>query len=280
MYDFTIITVCYNSEQTIENTIKSVFKQKEKLQYLIIDGLSSDNTLNIANKYKNLSPENIDMEVYSEKDTGIYNAMNKGILKAKGKFIGIINSDDQLIENALSIVLKAFDNEDIDAVHGNVLWKYNIDDKHYFQERKGFADLSYLYDGMTINHPTLFCKKDVYDKLGLFDETYKYVADWAFCLRFIDSNIKLKYIDELLVVFSMEGVSNKFLVSRYKEIGRVYNDLFFYRNKLTTFGWLKNYTRLISESIKSCIVIKVLPSLLRNKISNFRKRNMTNNESL
>jgi hypothetical protein len=108
----------------------------------------------------------------------------------------------------------------------------------------------------------------------VFDETYKYVADWVFCLKFIDSNIKIKYLDELLVIFSMDGVSNKFLLSRYKEIGRVYNDLFFYKNKLTTFQWSKNWARLISESLKSYIVIKVLPLSLRNKISSFRKRNM------
>lgn len=278
MYDFTIITVCYNSEKTIDQTIMSVFNQKEKIQYLIIDGLSSDNTLNIAHRYKNISPENIDMEIYSERDAGIYNAMNKGILKATGKLIGIINSDDLLIDNALNIVSKTFDNEDVDAIHSNVLWKYDINGKNYFQERKGLADLSYLHDGMTINHPTLFCKKNVYDKLGLFDETYRYVADWVFCLKFIDSSIKLRYLDELLVIFSMDGVSNRFLLSRYKEIGRVYNDSFFNRNKLTTFQWSKNWARLILEGIKSYVLINVLPVLVLNKIRSFKKSKLIKKE--
>ena len=128
---FSIITVCYNSESTIFETIQSVKNQTyTNYEHIIIDGSSTDNTLDIINKYKNNSDK---VKVISEPDNGIYNAMNKGIKLASGELIVFLNSDDTFESNALEIITNHY-NSKIDIIYGNVYWQEKYNNKVYEKE--------------------------------------------------------------------------------------------------------------------------------------------------
>jgi len=195
----SIITVVYNGEQTIEQTIKSVLGQPyEHIEYIIIDGGSTDGTVDIIKKYEN----NISQWI-SEKDNGIYDAMNKGIQLATGDFIAFINADDWYSENALSIVGNCIqENPSIDFFYGNlnfikddgtiVLWKGN----------RGFK-------GLEIPHPTIFIRSIVL-KSNLFNTSFKIAADAELTLKLFHIKIKNFYIDKVIANFRDGGLSSTF----------------------------------------------------------------------
>jgi len=171
----SIITVCYNSEKYIRDTMESVLNQTyENIEYIIVDGKSSDNTLDIIKEYE---PKfNGRMKWISEADEGIYDAMNKGIKFATGDIIATINSDDVYADNnVLENVIEVFNEENCDACYGNVamvkrddlnqisrLWKTD--------SNKYFSQLKY---GWVPAHPSFFAKKRLYDKYGSFDLDFK-----------------------------------------------------------------------------------------------------------
>ncbi len=183
----SIITVVFNGEQHLEETIQSVINQTyENVEYIIIDGGSSDGTLDIIKKYEN----KIDYWV-SERDEGIYDAMNKGIKLAQGDIIGIVNSDDILYPKTLQDVVAVFyENKNIGFVYGKL---DIVDFKGILIENKnslGMQHFKYrLFKHMPFLHPTVFVKKEVYEKIGLFDTRYTISADYDFCLRMIEQNI-------------------------------------------------------------------------------------------
>lgn len=196
---FSIITVCRNSEKTIEQTIKSVLGQTFKnLEYIIIDGASDDNTLSIINKYR----DQIDV-VISEADDGIYDAMNKGIALSKGEVIGIINSDDWYEANSLELVAEAYEKSDKRKVfHG--LCKY------YENGREGKI-LAYHHDvipKMMIAHPTVFVPSFLYEKFGVFNVEYKVSADYELILRFFTKGVQFYRIERVLANFRSGGISD------------------------------------------------------------------------
>ena len=172
-YNFSIITVCYNSSDTISRTIQSVIEQTKtfsgSIQYLIIDGKSTDDTLKVIDEACANLPEGITLNVISEADTGIYDAMNKGIKLAEGNVIGIINSDDEYLPGVFNESWKDFCNDrDLSIIHANVYWKYSLQGSpNLFLEWKGSQDVTDLFKGMTINHPTVFCRKEVYEKIWI-----------------------------------------------------------------------------------------------------------------
>lgn len=197
----SIITVCLNSVNTIEDTIKSVIGQKdEKVEYIIIDGGSIDGTLDILNKYKDV----IDI-IVSESDQGIYDAMNKGILLSKGEVIGIINSDDWYEPGVLKKVWKCFCDLDVDIVYG----KMNIINEHGEKKLLIPRDLNKMRFQMVIPHPTVFVRKTIYEKYGFFSLKYKIAADYELMLRFYVKDIKFIFMDEVLANFRLGGVSRQ-----------------------------------------------------------------------
>jgi glycosyltransferase involved in cell wall biosynthesis len=200
---FSIITVVLNGEKFLRETIESVKNQSFKdYEYIIIDGGSTDKTLDIIKEYS----EHIDFWI-SEKDLGLYDAFNKGILMAKGKYIGIINSDDIYTINALKIINQYFSNNlEIDFVFGSVKKHWGI--LHGYRPKK-----IYYSWGFYSSHSTgFFIKKESANKVGLYDLRYKYHADYDFFFRMIVKN-KLKGMatrkDEVTGVFRRGGFSSK-----------------------------------------------------------------------
>ncbi len=214
---FSVVTVCLDSQNTIEKTIKSVLLQQEYVQdYVIVDGLSKDLTLNIIKKYESkFKASNILLTVISEKDNGIYDAMNKGIERSNGKIISLINSDDWYENNALSEIFQFFQkNSHVQIAHGNLNYhcKGKIT-KHIPKQKSNF-----FWFGMTLNHPTFFVKKNIYKKIK-FDPTYKVAGDYDFLLKTMSIKIQYGYLNKTLINFSCGGASS-FIFNSIKELHR------------------------------------------------------------
>jgi glycosyltransferase involved in cell wall biosynthesis len=195
----SIITVVFNGEKYLEQTILSVINQTyTNVEYIIIDGLSSDHSLNIINKYN----DKIDYWI-SEADRGMYDALNKGIALSSGDLIGIINSDDWYEDYTIKMVVEAYKNNSrIKIFHGmHRLWESNN-----LLGIVGHSDLFLKY-GM-ISHPTCFVQKDVYTNLGGFNCKFKISADYELMLRFNSKNIPFLFIEKILANFRNTGISN------------------------------------------------------------------------
>ncbi len=204
----SLITPTYNSAETLSRTIESVCIQNyPNLEYIIIDGGSSDNTKEVVEKYK----DQINIIFVSEKDNGIYDAMNKGIKMAAGEIIGILNSDD-LFDTAevLKTVADAFMQEDIDAIYGDIVYFSTDVNKITRYWKSGKYNESNLNSGWTIPHPALFVKKNVYERCGYFKTTYKISADYEFILRILKIyKIKITYVPKVFVKMYNGGTSAK-----------------------------------------------------------------------
>ena len=233
----SIITASYNSGKTIEDTLKSVLKQDyDNYEYLIIDGKSKDNTLDIVNKYKDKFEGKL--KVISEKDTGLYNAMNKGINLASGDIIGFINSDDVLANtHVFSDIVKNI--KGVDGVYSNLLMLDNKLEKPYRYLKYGNVKKKLAWHPP---HPTLYLKKEVYAKYGSFDEKYRITADLDFMVRIINKDVKLKYIDKTFVFMRSGGVSTNGLKGYYNNFKESYKVLL--KNKVK-FPLTANILRII-----------------------------------
>jgi len=200
----SIITVCYNAENTIENTIKSVIAQTyENIEYIVIDGASTDNTLKIIDFYK----ENIRYFI-SEHDTGIYNAMNKAIKASTGNVLYFLNANDYLFdENVIKEVVKHFEKTGAKIIFGDMSF---IKETGEEKERRSFelADKLFL-TSENLCHQGIFYKKDVFEICGLYNEKYKLLADYDLNLKAIIKNkLKTRHIPITIAKFTLEGQSN------------------------------------------------------------------------
>lgn len=200
----SIITVCFNSASTIEDTIKSVLNQNyDNYEYIIVDGKSSDNTLEIVKKYEKKFDGK--MKIISEKDRGLYDAINKGIKNSTGDIIGIINSDDVLArEKVFSKIADTFKNNDCDCTYSNLLM---LDENLEKVVRKFKAKHGNYKLGWYPPHPTLYVKKEVYEKYGDYDLNYRIAADYDFMLRIMKNKVKFSYIKDNLVYMRSGGAS-------------------------------------------------------------------------
>ncbi len=208
----SIITTCFNSEKTITDTIFSVLNQTySNIEYIIIDGASQDSTLDKINKYAN----KINILV-SEPDQGMYYAMNKGISLASGDLIGILNSDDLFYNNqVIDKVVKCIKNDNSDAVYGDLIYFNNNKITRYW--KAGNLSIKKMKFGWMPPHPTLFVKKNIYDKFGLFDVSFKTSADYELILRFLlKHNINVSYIPDVLIKMKTGGQSNRSIKNRIK----------------------------------------------------------------
>ena len=191
----TIITVCLNSQRTIEKTLLSVLNQDyHDIEYIIIDGGSTDGTLGIIDKYKNKIAK-----VVSEPDEGIYDAMNKGIRLASGELIGMINSDDWYGVYTVSNAVRAMtEHPECGVVHGREI---TVLPGGYTRVRrtKSVLNKSYLAD---FSHPTFFVRKSVYEKYGMYSSYYRTDGDADFVYRLYFAGVKFHYDDEVLAYFS------------------------------------------------------------------------------
>lgn len=206
----SLITVCYNSENTIFDTLNSVLNQTfQDYEYIVIDGNSKDNTLKILKEFE---PKfNNKITIISENDNGLYDAMNKGINISVGDVIGIINSDDFFCdENALKKIMNIFNsNHNLDAVYADLFYVSQNDISKVVRtwitgERKPFNS------GWHPAHPTLYIKKKIYNNFGTFNLDLKFAADFELMLRFFDKyKISSFYLSEPLIKMRLGGTTNK-----------------------------------------------------------------------
>jgi glycosyltransferase involved in cell wall biosynthesis len=229
VYDLkiSVITVSYNAKGTIEHCVESVINQDyHHIEYIIIDGNSSDGTASILEKYK----KNIQVLV-SEPDKGIYDAMNKGIALASGDIIGILNADDFFADNhVLTVVSDAFKNNNPDIVYGDL--DYIKPDGSILRKWRSGAYKKGLFNlGWMPPHPTFYCRKEVFDRFGNYSLEYGTAADYELMLRFIHLNhLQVYYIPRVLVKMSTGGVSNSSINNRVKAM--VFDLRAMYRNKI------------------------------------------------
>jgi glycosyltransferase involved in cell wall biosynthesis len=219
MPKLSIITINLNNREGLERTIQSVISQTfTDFEYIIIDGGSTDGSVDIINQFA----DKITCWV-SEPDKGIYNAMNKGILKAKGEYTYFLNSGDKFHSNfVLHDIFITNNNKPI--ITGNLIRLYHDShteiDKGLAFERKRDNNLFTLYDFLYgyINHQATFIKKNLFEIYGLYDEEYKIVSDWIFYIKVVSlSGITLDYIDYTICDFDMTGISSQNTDLLYEE---------------------------------------------------------------
>lgn len=233
----SIITATYNSAETINDTIKSVLCQTNKdFEYIIVDGGSTDETIDIVKSYE--SEFSGRLKWVSEKDKGIYDAMNKGIKMASGDIIGILNSDDFYTdEDVLQTVADNFLNHSVDAIYGDIHFVHegNLGKCVRYYSSKMFSPF-WLRFGFMPAHPSFYCKKDVYDKAGLYRLDYKIGSDYEMMVRlFKKHKIVAKYIAKDFVTMRTGGASNSNVRSRLtliKEDVKACRDNGLYTNSL------------------------------------------------
>jgi glycosyltransferase involved in cell wall biosynthesis len=244
----SIITVCFNSVKTIEETICSVITQTyTNFEYIIIDGGSTDGTLNILLKYKKYITK-----IIVEKDNGIYDAINKGILLSTGDIVGCLNSDDSFTNNSiLSLINEIFINPKIQMCWGDVNFL-----SHKGQVVRKYSSRNFnknkLRFGLMPAHPTFYCKKELFDISGLYRTDLKIASDFELILRFVTSDYKYCYHPTIMVNMKIGGISTKGFKSTLtiiKELyfsckqNRLYTNYLFlvlkYPLKLFEFSFLK-----------------------------------------
>jgi glycosyltransferase involved in cell wall biosynthesis len=198
----SIITVTYNAQHDLEQTMQSVFSQSyPNIEYILVDGGSTDGTIEIIKKQESRLALWI-----SEKDKGIYDAMNKGIQRATGELIGMINAGDYYEPNAIRYMVDAWlQNKEPGIFHGNI--HLLNEDGTLFKLKKPNPDLSRFYRGMSLYHPTLFVHRSVYAKNGLYDLDFSIAADFDFILRNYLAGTKFYYRDKVIANFKQGGYS-------------------------------------------------------------------------
>lgn len=211
---FSIITVTYNSVDTIEDTIKSLTGQNfdGEVEYIVIDGGSTDGTLEILSKY-----EDVVDKMISEPDGGLYEAMNKGINLATGDVVGILNSDDFYTSNdVLSIISKEFMSKNVDAVFGDIHFVdfNNLNKCVRYYSSKHFKPSALRY-GLMPAHPSFYVRRECYERYGKYDLSYKIASDYDLMVRFFYKyGITYSYINKDMVTMRTGGLSTRNLRNR------------------------------------------------------------------
>ena len=251
----SIITVVYNGEKYLEQTIESVLNQTYKnIEYIIIDGGSKDGTLEIINKYeKQLAYWT------SEPDNGLYDAMNKGIKLAKGELVGLINSDDWYEHNAIELIVSAYiDNPDKRIFHGD---RYDIFEGGQKKLRRfNPSRYKFLYYGMTYNHPSMFVQREVYTQES-YNIKLRALSDYEFVLKnYLTNPATFFYLPQAYVNYRLDGISaNMTLRERIKEglaLRRSAGLNLFHIMIFFTFYSLMNPSHLLLKEIKGFILSK------------------------
>ncbi|MDH3380504.1 MAG: glycosyltransferase [Gammaproteobacteria bacterium] len=214
----TVITVVRNSESTIEQCMLSVLEQTyDNIEYIIIDGGSSDGTPTLLRRYV----DNIDY-VVSQKDRGIYYAMNKGLSLATGDYILFLNSDDWYTPDAVSKLINSALKTGVDVTHADAM---------LIENGQTYRMTAWLHDGlytrgMPLRHETMLAKSEVFVKYGVYDTSYKILADYVHLIKLYDERCTFYHVREPLLYFRSTGVSYTDTVGRENERRRLFKDLF------------------------------------------------------
>ena len=256
----SIITINYNNAAGLKKTLDSVAMQTcTDFEHIIIDGASTDNSINIIQEYQqslayNLSPLTSRLKWLSEPDTGVYNAMNKGIKIAQGEYLLFLNSGDYLINS--SVISRVFDYDCTDDIlcarcnvsdNGNVVWTSNPPEKITFGT---------LYT-VGLAHQSTFIRRTLFEQLGYYDESFRYNADIEFWYRsIIDNDATTQRIDVITTDYNLDGISSKEnqSVKYIEEMQRILQpykaftddyDLFLRREQETQlYDWIKRHSYL------------------------------------
>ncbi len=254
MIKISVITVCYNSEATIEATIKSVISQTafDNIEYIIVDGSSQDSTIQIIEKYRGKISKLI-----SEPDSGIYNAMNKGVGVATGDYIQFLNSNDTYYsDSVIENVLKKAEEKGADLIVGNVLLLHG-NEKHHRSFNKIMLS-NFFHDWLY--HACLFAKRDLFIKYGRFNEKYQIAADNDWIIPLITNNsITKSHIDIIIANFGLDGISAN-PENQQKTIKEIEEVL---KNKLS---WKNNFIRRLAQD-KSLNAASPLHYRILNKLT-------------
>lgn len=204
----SLITITYNSEDTLEDTIRSVKEQNcAGLEYIIIDGASTDRTVDLIKKH-----EDFVSFWSSSKDNGIYDAMNKGLKKATGDYIGFLHSDDMFFsDDVLKKISEALEEYEPDVLYGDLVYVNACETDNVIRQWKSCEFYpKLLKKGWMPPHPTLYIKREIIREIGDFDTTYKIAADYDYILRlFSKKTLKFMYLPKVIVRMRMGGASNK-----------------------------------------------------------------------
>ena len=244
----TVITASYNAENTIEQTIVSVLSQTySELEYIIVDGKSTDNTLKIINKYTNDKR----LIVISEPDEGLYDALNKGVKNATGDFVEIIGADDALADKNVIKDLVAEMDENVDIVSG---LEYGVAEKTHRQHMicdNHIARDKNNYKGGMIGHAAMLSKRELLLKYP-FDKTYKIAADYKFFLQcYYDKSVNFKFTDRVVAFFSLSGMSSDRKMCQtentrlYGELGLDFNNVITSNDRSSVKNMIKKFLYLI-----------------------------------
>ena len=203
----TIITVCYNRKATIEKAILSVLKQNYcNIEYIIVDGNSTDGTKEIIDSYRDKISK-----IISEPDKGMYDAINKGLQLATGDIVGLMHSDDEFYDkNVIDRIVSRFNSDStIEGVYGDGVYVSNDQEERLIRNRiGGVFSLKKVKKGWLPLHPTVYLKKSVIDKNGLYSLDFKIASDTEFLLRYLYKyEINMSYINSYIVKMRMGGIS-------------------------------------------------------------------------
>lgn len=205
---FSIVTATFNSQNTVADALASVKKQTYKnFEHIIIDGASNDETLSILEKHKYDK-----LKIFSEKDNGIYDALNKGIEKASGDVIAFLHADDIYANNfCLEKIAKLFNEKNADAIYADLQYVSENDTSRIVRNWKSGEFLPQnIKRGWMPPHPTFFVRSHLYQKFGNFNTSYKIAADYDLMMRFLSKyKITVAYLPEVTIKMRIGGASNK-----------------------------------------------------------------------
>lgn len=202
----SVITAVHNRRETVARTIKSVMNQREALEYIVVDGMSTDGTSEEIKRHG----ASVDVSI-REHDSGIYDALNKGIANASGEVIGFLHADDVFAsDEVIGLVTKAFDSGDYDAVYGDLVYvRGGNKDQVVRYWKAGRYSRGKFRRGWMPPHPTVYVRKSIYEKLGGYRTDLSSAADYECMVRlFYKHSIRVAYIPEVLVKMQVGGVSN------------------------------------------------------------------------
>jgi len=211
----SLITVAFNAQNTIDRCINSVLRQKfNNIQYIVIDGNSTDNTISIINQFR----DKIDCYI-SEQDNGVYDAMNKGIAMATGDIIGTLNADDYFTDDdVLQDVANAFVKQNTNILYGDLDY-VDLNGRIVRKWRSGKYRSGKFNWGWMPPHPTFYCRKKLFEELGSYSLDYGSAADYELMLRFIHSNkTHVFYLPKVMVKMVIGGISNKSFGNRVQAL--------------------------------------------------------------
>lgn len=213
MKKLSVVTVVFNGEKTIERSIESVINQKNAdIEYIIVDGASTDHTMDIVEKYRRQITH-----IISEPDDGIYDAMNKGIQCATGDIISFLNSDDWYEVNTLKSVVDVFDNRDIDILCADA----KIVGEHGSYIRKAALERQLIFRQLPTSHQAIFATKKWFEKIGGFDIQYFVSADFEWMTRSLHNHCKVELLHQVVVNYSSGGFSGRYSDLCYEEMREI-----------------------------------------------------------